>query len=143
MKDLHLKKAREIAELVNKKQITAVEVAKYFLKRAEELNPKVNAFNCLAPELALEQAKKVDEEIAKGKSFPLAGVPIAVKDNICVKGTKTTCSSKLLENFVAPYEATITSKLWEAGAFCLGKTNLDEFAMGSSPNIRPLLKLKT
>lgn len=132
MKDLHLKKAREIADLVNTKKISAVEVAKYFLQRAQELNPKINAFNCFTPELALEQAQKVDEQIAKGKTFPLAGVPIAVKDNICVKGSKTTCSSKLLENFVAPYESTITTKLWEAGAFCLGKTNLDEFAMGSS-----------
>ena len=130
--DLHLKKAREIAELVNSQKITALEVTKYFLERAEKLNPKINAFNCLTPELAIEQANLVDQRIKAGEKFVLAGVPIAVKDNMCVKTTKTTCSSKILENFVAPYESTVTTKLWEAGAICLGKTNLDEFAMGSS-----------
>jgi aspartyl-tRNA(Asn)/glutamyl-tRNA(Gln) amidotransferase subunit A len=130
--NLHLKKAREIAAMVNNKEISAVEVTKYFLQRAEELDQKVNAFNCLTPELAFRQAEEVDKKIAAGQSFPLAGVPIAIKDNLCVKGTKTTCSSKILENFVAPYESTVTQKLWEAGAICLGKTNLDEFAMGSS-----------
>lgn len=132
MKDLHLKKAREIAELVNSKQISALEVAQYFIKRAAELNPKLNAFNSITPELALEQAKKVDERIAKGEKLLLAGVPIGIKDNLCVKGTNTTCSSKILENFVSPYESTVTSRLWDAGAVCIGKTNLDEFAMGSS-----------
>ncbi len=130
--DLHLKKAREIAQMVNSKQISAVEVTQYFLKRAEELNPKINAFNCLTPQLALKQAEEVDKAIASGKTFTLAGVPVAIKDNLCVKGTSTTCSSKILENYVAPYESTVTNKLWEAGAICLGKTNLDEFAMGSS-----------
>lgn len=130
--NLHLKKAREIAELVNSQQISAVEVAKYFLERAEKLDSRVNAFNCLTPELALKQAEEVDLKIKAGQKFLLAGVPIAVKDNMCVKTTKTTCSSKILENFVSPYEATVTQKLWDAGAFCLGKTNLDEFAMGSS-----------
>ncbi|MFN5540050.1 MAG: amidase family protein, partial [Candidatus Melainabacteria bacterium] len=114
--DLHLKKAREIAELVNSQKITALEVTKYFLERAEKLNPKINAFNCLTPELAIEQANLVDQRIKAGEKFILAGVPIAVKDNMCVKTTKTTCSSKILENFVAPYESTVTTKLWEAGA---------------------------
>lgn len=132
IENLHLKSAKEIAELVNSQKITAIEVTKYFIDRAEKLNPKVNAFNSLTQDLALEQAKKVDEQIKAGKKLVLAGVPIGIKDNLNVKGTKTTCSSKLLQNFVSPYEATVTSKLWEAGAICVGKTNLDEFAMGSS-----------
>ncbi len=131
-KDLHLKSACEISNLVNSKQILAVDIAKYFLKRAHELNPKLNAFNSITDDLALKQAKEIDERIAKGENLPLAGVPIAVKDNMNVIGTKTTCSSKILENFVSTYESTVTQKLWNAGAFCLGKTNLDEFAMGSS-----------
>ncbi len=132
MKDLHLKKARQIAELVNSKQIKATQVIEYFLKRAEELNPKINAFNSITSELAIKQAEEVDKQIMAGKQFALAGVPIAIKDNLCVESTYTTCSSKILENFKAPYEATVTSRLWSAGAICLGKTNLDEFAMGSS-----------
>lgn len=132
MKDLHLKKARQIAELVNSKQIKALEVAQYFLKRAEELNPKINAFNSITSELALRQASEIDKQIAEGKKFALAGVPIAIKDNLCVETTYTTCSSKILENFISPYESTVTNRLWSAGAICLGKTNLDEFAMGSS-----------
>ena len=129
---LHLKKAREIADLVNNGKITAVEVAKYFLERAKILDEKVNAFNSFTTELALKQAAEVDQKIKNGEKLLLAGVPIAIKDNICVQNTKTTCSSKMLENFIAPYESTVTSKLWAAGAICIGKTNLDEFAMGSS-----------
>ncbi|MDJ0625703.1 MAG: Asp-tRNA(Asn)/Glu-tRNA(Gln) amidotransferase subunit GatA [Candidatus Caenarcaniphilales bacterium] len=131
-KDLHLKKATEIAELVNSKKITATEVTKYFLSRAEKLNTKINAFNFLTPELAIEQAQNIDKQIQDGKTFILAGVPIGIKDNLNVKGIKTTCSSQILKNYVSPYESTVTSKLWEAGAICIGKTNLDEFAMGSS-----------
>jgi len=129
---LHLKKAREIADLVNNGKITAVEVTKYFLERAKILDEKVNAFNSFTTELALKQAAEVDQKIQNGEKLLLAGVPIAIKDNICVQSTKTTCSSKMLENFIAPYESTVTSKLWAAGAICIGKTNLDEFAMGSS-----------
>lgn len=132
MSDLHLKTASQIAELVKNKEITAVEVAEYFLKRAEELNPKVKALNSITSELAMSQAKQVDHRIANGEDLILAGVPIVIKDNLCVKGTKTTCSSNMLKNFTAPYESTVTDKLWEAGAICIGKANLDEFAMGSS-----------
>ncbi len=130
--ELHLKKAREIADLVNNGQIKAVEVAKYFLERAKKLDEKINAFNSFTSELCLKQAAEVDQKILNGEKLPLAGVPIAIKDNICVQNTKTTCSSKMLENFVAPYESTVTNRLWAAGALCIGKTNLDEFAMGSS-----------
>lgn len=132
MTDLHLKTAKQISELVQNKEITALEVAEYFLKRAEELNPKVKALNSITNELAISQAKQIDNRIANGEKLTLAGVPIVIKDNLCVKGTKTTCSSEMLKNFTAPYESTVTDKLWEAGAICIGKANLDEFAMGSS-----------
>jgi len=129
---LHHKSAAEIAALVNSQKITAVAVAQYFVDRATSLNPKLNAFNSITSELALRQAAIVDTRVQNGEQLPLAGVPIAVKDNLCVTGTRTTCSSRILENFVAPFESTVTARLWEAGAVCLGKTNLDEFAMGSS-----------
>jgi aspartyl-tRNA(Asn)/glutamyl-tRNA(Gln) amidotransferase subunit A len=129
---LHLLSATQIAEAVNTKQITAVQVCQYFVERAEKLNPKINAFNIITKDLALEQAAAVDQKILNGEVLPLAGVPIGIKDNLCVKGTATTCSSKMLKNYIAPYESTVTEKLWVAGAMCLGKTNLDEFAMGSS-----------
>ncbi|MDX1918394.1 MAG: Asp-tRNA(Asn)/Glu-tRNA(Gln) amidotransferase subunit GatA [Candidatus Caenarcaniphilales bacterium] len=129
---LHLFSASQIAALIHRGDLTARQVIEYFLLRAENLNPKIKAFNCLTPELALEQARAVDARIEAGERPPLAGVPIAIKDNLCVKGTLTTCSSKILANYRAPYEATVTERLWRAGGICLGKTNLDEFAMGSS-----------
>lgn len=132
MKDLHLKTAVQIAELVNNKTITALEVTEYFLKRAYELNPKMNAFISITNDLAIEQAKLVDERIGKGDNLPLAGVPVGIKDNLNVIGTQATCASKILENYKCTFEATATKKLWDAGAICIGKTNLDEFAMGSS-----------
>ncbi len=132
LRKLHLLKAREIASLVNLQQLTATECTHYFLARATELNPKLNAFNQISGELALKQATAVDKRIKEGEKLPLAGVPIAIKDNINVKGLATTCSSKILAGYISPYEATVTERLWAAGAICIGKTNLDEFAMGSS-----------
>ena len=107
-------------------------VEKYFLK-IDKLNPKINAYTSITREIAEDQAESIDKLIQKDKPLPpLAGLPIAIKDNICTKGVATTCSSKMLKNFVSPYESTASSKLWSLGGICLGKTNLDEFAMGSS-----------
>ena len=107
-------------------------VQKFFLK-INKLNPKINAYTSITKDIADNQAEKIDSLIQKDQPLPpLAGIPIAIKDNICTKGVVTSCSSKMLENFISPYESTVSKRLWSAGGICLGKTNLDEFAMGSS-----------
>jgi len=101
--------------------------------KIDHKDPEINSYICTTRDNAILQAEKIDKLIQnKEKLPPLAGMPIAIKDNICTKGVATTCASKMLKNFVAPYESTASSKLWSSGGICLGKTNLDEFAMGSS-----------
>ena len=123
----------EIKKLISSKQVTAREVASSHIEHAKRNDKNTNAFICLTEELALKQADAVDKNFASSGELPaLGGVPICVKDNICVPGYPTTCASKLLEDFVPPYQATAATKLFDAGAVCIGKGNLDEFAMGSS-----------
>ena len=113
--------------------VSAVEVCRAFLERAEAVNPTLNAFNFISAEHALTQAADVDRRRAAGDTLgPLAGVPVALKDNLCVRGMKTTASSRILEHFTPPYDATVVARLNAAGAVIIGKTNCDEFAMGSS-----------
>jgi aspartyl-tRNA(Asn)/glutamyl-tRNA(Gln) amidotransferase subunit A len=120
------------ADLLAKKT-SAEEIAREALKFAEAENPKTNAYLRLSPERALAAARRVDQQIADGNDpGPLAGVPVAIKDVILTKGVVTTCGSKLLERYVPPYDATAVIRLENAGAVILGKTNCDEFAMGSS-----------
>ena len=131
--ELLKKTAVEVREALLKKEVSAVELTEAAYKRIDEIEDKIGAFNSLTKEIALQTAKKVDEKIRNGEEIsPLAGIPLALKDNINYKGTKTTASSKILENFVSPYDATVSVKLKENLIPVVGKTNLDEFAMGSS-----------
>jgi len=115
------------------KKASARELADLFFDRIRARNPELNAFLTLSPERAYAQAERVDALVAGGKSLPpLAGVPIAIKDVISTRGVRTTCGSKILENYIPPYDATAVERLEAAGAVILGKTNCDEFAMGSS-----------
>ncbi len=113
-------------------QISAVELTQAILDRIIALDDDVKAYLTLLPELALEQAAAADQRRAAGEDGPLLGIPLAIKDVLCIEGVRTTCGSRMLENFVAPYTATAVRQLEAAGAVFLGKTNTDEFAMGSS-----------
>ena len=123
----------ELHQQIKTKQRSAVEIAQEYLKRIEKLEPQLQSFLYITKDLALETAKQVDEKISRGEEINLLeGIPIGVKDNMSTRGIPTTCASRILENFVPSYESTVTSKLKEQGAIIVGKTNLDEFAMGSS-----------
>lgn len=123
----------ELKRLLADKSVSAKEVLAAHVKHVQAHDSDIKAFTCLTEERAQKQAARVDELIAKGETLPpLAGIPVAIKDNICVADYPTTCSSRILENFIAPYEATVAQKLDQAGALFIGKTNMDEFAMGSS-----------
>lgn len=133
MKEILKKTATEQRKALLNKEISAVELTNATFERIEEVESKIEAFNCLTKEVALDTAKKVDEKIAKGEELPLlAGIPLALKDNMNLIGYPTTASSKILENFISPYNATVTNKLLNNLVPIIGKTNLDEFAMGSS-----------
>jgi len=122
----------EAHELLEKGESSSVELTQAVIDRIVAVDNEVKAYITLTPELALEQAKEADRRRAAGEDSPLLGIPLAIKDVICTEGVPTTCGSKILEDFVPPYDATVMAHLGSQGAVLLGKTNMDEFAMGSS-----------
>jgi aspartyl-tRNA(Asn)/glutamyl-tRNA(Gln) amidotransferase subunit A len=132
MTDLHRLTLAELNEGLRARRFSSVELARHFLARIERFNPALNAFITVTGEQALAAAEKADELIAAGEAPPLAGLPLVHKDIFCTDGVLTTCGSRMLSNFVAPYDATVVERLQQAGVVMLGKTNMDEFAMGSS-----------
>lgn len=123
---------KQLSIQLAEKKISSTELTTEFLKRIKQLNPEYNAFVTVNENISLEQAKVADQMIAAGNAQPLTGIPIAQKDIFCAKGWLTTCGSKMLSNFVSPYDAGVIERFNQAGAVNIGKTNMDEFAMGSS-----------
>ncbi|UCG10351.1 MAG: Asp-tRNA(Asn)/Glu-tRNA(Gln) amidotransferase subunit GatA [Dehalococcoidia bacterium] len=123
----------EANQLLKSRKLSSVELTRACLERIKEAEPKVHALVTVTDQAALKQAEAADKLLAqKDNHNPLTGIPVLIKDNMCTKGVRTTCSSKILENFIPPYDATVVEKLNNAGAVVLGKANMDEFAMGSS-----------
>ena len=122
----------EYAELLKQKKLSSVELTKQYLARIEKADAQIGSYITVCPDEALAAAGKADERIARGEATLLTGIPVGIKDNICTEGITTTCASKMLYNFVPPYDATVTKRLKNEGAVILGKLNMDEFAMGSS-----------
>ncbi len=129
---LHDLTAHEAADLLARRELSSVELTRAAFERIHALDGSIHAFLTLTEDEALAQARAADERIARGEAGPLTGVPAALKDVLCTRGVRTTCASRILENFVPPFDAFAVQRLKEAGLVMLGKTNMDEFAMGSS-----------
>jgi aspartyl-tRNA(Asn)/glutamyl-tRNA(Gln) amidotransferase subunit A len=131
--ELHNLTIHELHELLKAKKVSSTEIVTAVYAQIGAVEDKVKAYLTLTKATALEKAKEFDDHFAAQKNFsPLAGIPLGLKDNLCTRGVKTTCASKILDNYLPPYNATVVSKLEHAGAIVLGKLNMDEFAMGSS-----------
>src|SRR6056297_408822 len=130
--ELHTLTIHEAARLLGTREISAAELTHAVLERIDAVEPLVDAYITVTKDAAKAAADAADRVIAKGEAGPLCGIPLAIKDLICTRDIKTTCASKMLENFHPPYDATVMEKLNAAGAVMVGKVNMDEFAMGSS-----------
>ena len=128
----HDKTLAELSAMLEAGEVTSVELTQAFLDRIKQYDPQINSFVTVSDELALKQAADADAQRKAGKATPLTGIPIAHKDIFCTLDVKTSCGSKMLDNFISPYDATVVEKMKQAGVVMLGKTNMDEFAMGSS-----------
>ncbi|HUL13504.1 MAG TPA: Asp-tRNA(Asn)/Glu-tRNA(Gln) amidotransferase subunit GatA [Methylococcaceae bacterium] len=129
---MHNKTIAELSQGLRNKEYSSLELTQAFLDRIRRHDPRLNCFVTVTEEAALAQAKAADAQIAAGRAGPLTGVPIAQKDIFCTQGIRTSCGSRMLDNFIAPYDATVVARFNQAGAVMLGKLNMDEFAMGSS-----------
>lgn len=129
---MHTLSVRQMSEQLKKRQITSVELTQHYLNRISQYDPSLNAFVTVTPELALEMAKQADVLLDAGNAHPLTGIPVAHKDIFCSLGVKTSCGSKMLDNFISPYDAKVVEVTRQLAMPILGKTNMDEFAMGSS-----------
>ena len=132
MSDFHTKTVTELAALLQSGEVSSVQLTSYFLDRIKAHDGRLNSFITVTEDQAMAAAQQADAQIKAGTAGPLTGVPIAHKDIFCTEGVKTSCGSKMLDNFISPYDATVVSKFKQAGVVTLGKTNMDEFAMGSS-----------
>ena len=121
-----------LSEGLRKKEFSAVELAEAYYERIAQTDGGLRSYITLCQDRAMAQAQAADERIAAGQAGPLTGIPLSIKDNICTKGLRTTCGSRMLEDFVPPYNATVMERLDALGAVTLGKGNMDEFAMGST-----------
>ena len=129
---MHEKTLAELSAGLRKGEYSSVELTRHFLERIDRLDSRLNSFISVTAEEALSQAEAADRRIAAGEAGPLTGIPMAHKDIFCTRGVRTSCGSRMLDNFISPYDATVVGKLADAGMVMLGKTNMDEFAMGSS-----------
>src|SRR5436190_2248634 len=133
MTELYTLTIHEAGKLLRERKVSSVELTQAHLDRIRKVEPKIKAFTLVTDDLALQQAEEADRRIASGENLqPLTGIPLAIKDVICTKDITTTAGSRMLEHFKPPYDATVIQRLQEAGSVMLGKTNMDEFAMGSS-----------
>ncbi len=140
--EIHSLPLHRIHDLLESRKLGALEIVSAFLERISAIDPKLNSYLAAFSEKAVEQARLFDSGALDYAASPIAGTPIAIKDVICMKGALTTCASRILAGFVSPYDATVTAKLRKAGAIFIGKTNLDEFAMGSSTENSAFLKTR-
>jgi len=129
---LHTKTLAQLSRMLSDGEVSSSELSQHFLQRIQQHDPQLNGFISITEAQAMQQAQQADALRQQGKAGPLTGIPLAHKDIFCTLDVRTSCGSRMLDNFISPYNATVVDKLAQAGCVMLGKTNMDEFAMGSS-----------